>query len=115
MEHSVLSNGILLPKIGFGTFQITDAAQCEECAGYALETGYRLFDTAAAYHNEEAIGAAVNRSGIPRKEVFLTTKLWIQDAGYDAALKAFDASLWLFKRGGPFRKPSGIFFAIKPL
>lgn len=93
MEYSVLSNGCLLPKIGFGTFQITDAVQCKRCISDALETGYRLFDTAAAYGNEEAIGAAVNSSGISRKEIFLTTKLWVQDAGYKAALKAFDASL----------------------
>lgn len=93
MQYVTLGNGVEMPVIGYGTFQIQDAAQCERCISDALESGYRLFDTAASYRNEEAVGAAVNTSGIPRKEIFLTTKLWVQDAGYDAALKAFDASL----------------------
>ena len=93
MRHVTLRNGVKMPVMGYGTFQIQDAAQCERCVSEALETGYRLFDTAASYHNDEAVGTAVNRSGIPREEIFLTTKLWIQDAGYDAALKAFDTSL----------------------
>ncbi|MGI5906791.1 MAG: aldo/keto reductase [Candidatus Pararuminococcus gallinarum] len=93
MQYVTLSNGVEMPVIGYGTFQIQDAAQCERCINDALETGYRLFDTAASYRNEEAVGVAVSSSGIPRKEVFLTTKLWVQDAGYDATLKAFDASL----------------------
>ena len=93
MQYVTLSNGVEMPVIGYGTFQIQDAAQCERCINDALETGYRLFDTAASYRNEEAVGVAVNSSGIPRKEIFLTTKLWVQDAGYDAALRAFDASL----------------------
>lgn len=93
MEYTVLPNGISMPKIGFGTFQITDAAQCEACISYALETGYRLFDTAASYGNERAIGNAVRHSGVPRADVFLTTKLWIQDAGYDSTLRAFEHSM----------------------
>ncbi len=93
MQYRTLYNGVEMPVIGYGTFQITDAAQCQQCVEEALEAGYRLFDTAASYSNEEAVGAAVRGSGIPRKEIFLTTKLWVQDAGYDAALKAFDVSL----------------------
>ena len=82
-----------MPQMGYGVFQIQDAAQCEQCVGDALEIGYRLIDTAAAYLNEEAVGAAIIKSGIPRKELFVTTKLWIQDSGYDNTLRAFDASL----------------------
>lgn len=93
MEYSTLSNGVPMPKIGYGTFQITDDAQCEACISYALETGYRLFDTAASYGNERAIGNAIRHSGVPRADVFLTTKLWIQDAGYDSTLRAFEHSM----------------------
>ena len=93
MQYRTLSNGVELPMIGYGTFQIRDAAQCEQCVTYALEAGYRLFDTAASYENEAAVGAALRGSGLPRKEWFVTTKLWVQDAGYDGALKAFDSSL----------------------
>ena len=93
MQYVTLHNGVKMPVIGYGTFQITDAVQCEKCISDALEAGYRLFDTAASYHNEEAVGKAVKSSGIPREDIFLTTKLWVQDAGYDAALKAYDASL----------------------
>ncbi len=93
MEYVTLSNGVKMPMIGYGTFQITDAALCEECVGHALESGYRLIDTAAAYMNEGAVGSAVKHSGIARQELFITTKLWIQDAGYDAAMRAFDTSM----------------------
>lgn len=93
MECFELANGVSLPKIGFGTFQLTDAKMCEQCVGYALETGYRLVDTAASYHNEKAVGNAIRHAGIPRSELFLTTKLWIQDTGYDRTLKAFEHSL----------------------
>ncbi len=93
MNEIILSNGIPMPQMGYGVFQIQDAAQCEQCVGDALEIGYRLIDTAAAYLNEEAVGAAIVKSGIPRKELFVTTKLWIQDSGYDNTLRAFDASL----------------------
>lgn len=93
MQYRTLSNGVELPMIGYGTFQIKDAAQCEQCVSQALEAGYRLFDTAASYENEAAIGRALHGSGLPRKEWFVTTKLWVQDAGYDGTLKAFDRSL----------------------
>lgn len=93
MQYRTLSNGVELPMIGYGTFQIKDAAQCENCVSEALETGYRLFDTAASYENEAAIGMALRSSGLPREELFITTKLWVQDAGYDGTLRAFDASL----------------------
>ena len=93
MQYRPLSNGVELPMIGYGTFQIKDAAQCEQCVSQALEAGYRLFDTAASYENEAAIGRALHGSGLPRKEWFVTTKLWVQDAGYDGTLRAFDASL----------------------
>lgn len=93
MQYRSLSNGVELPMIGYGTFQIKDAAQCEQCVSQALEAGYRLFDTAASYENEAAIGRALHGSGLPRKEWFVTTKLWVQDAGYDGTLKAFDRSL----------------------
>ena len=92
MQYRALSNGVELPMIGYGTFQIQDAAQCEQCVSEALEAGYRLIDTAASYGNEAAIGAALRGSGLPRAELFLTTKLWVQDAGYDGALRAFDVS-----------------------
>lgn len=91
MQYRSLSNGVELPMIGYGTFQIKDAAQCEQCVSEALEAGYRLFDTAAS--NEAAIGRALRGSRVPRDEWFVTTKLWVQDAGYDGTLKAFDSSL----------------------
>ena len=93
MQYRSLSNGVELPMIGYGTFQIKDAAQCERCVSEALEAGYRLFDTAASYENEAAIGRALRGSRVPRDEWFVTTKLWVQDAGYDGTLKAFDSSL----------------------
>ena len=93
MQYRTLSNGVELPMIGYGTFQIKDAAQCEQCISEALETGYRLFDTAASYENEAAIGMALRDSGLPREEWFVTTKLWVQDASYEAAKTALDRSL----------------------
>ena len=93
MQYRSLSNGVKLPMIGYGTFQIKDAAQCEQCVSEALEAGYRLFDTAASYENEVAIGRALRGSRVPRVALFITTKLWVQDAGYDGTLKAFDRSL----------------------
>ena len=93
MQYRSLSNGVKLPMIGYGTFQIKDAAQCEQCVSEALEAGYRLFDTAASYENEVAIGRALRGSRVPRDALFITTKLWVQDAGYDGTLKAFDSSL----------------------
>lgn len=93
MQTVKLNNGVEMPMEGFGVFQVTDAAQCEQAVSQALATGYRLIDTAAAYMNEEAVGEAIRKSGIPREELFITTKLWIQDAGYDNAQKAFQTSL----------------------
>lgn len=93
MEFVTLRNGAKMPLEGFGVFQVTEAAACERAVSDALECGYRLIDTAAAYFNEEAVGAAVRKSGIPREELFITTKLWIQDQGYENAKKAFQASL----------------------
>ena len=93
MEYKKLNNGVEMPLLGFGVFQIPDAEECEKVVGEALETGYRLIDTAAAYMNEEAVGKAIAKSGIKRDELFITTKLWIQDAGYENAKKAFYTSL----------------------
>mgnify|MGYP005810076157 FL=1 len=92
MQYATLCNGVDLPIIGYGTFMIKDSALCEKCVTDALETGYRLFDTAASYENEVAIGRALRSSGLPREEWFVTTKLWVQDAGYDDTLRAFEHS-----------------------
>lgn len=93
MQYVRLYNGVEMPMTGYSTFQLSDGAPCERCVSDALESGYRLIDTAASYQNETGIGNALRQSGVARKELFVTTKLWVQDAGYDAALKAFDASL----------------------
>ncbi|RAS77281.1 aldo/keto reductase [Priestia endophytica] len=93
MQKVMLNNGVEMPILGFGVFQINDAKECEQCVYDALMAGYRLIDTAAAYQNEEAVGRAIKRSGIPREEIFVTTKLWIQDAGYESTKKAFARSL----------------------
>lgn len=93
MQNVTLNNGVEMPILGFGVFQVPDSAQCEQAVSNALEAGYRLIDTAAAYMNEEAVGAAIKKSGISREELFITTKLWIQDQGYENAKKAFYASL----------------------
>ena len=93
MKNVTLNNGIQMPVLGFGVYQITDPAECEQAVYDALMAGYRLIDTAAAYKNEEAVGKAVIKSGIPRDELFITTKLWIQDAGYDNTKRAFEESL----------------------
>lgn len=93
MKNVILNNGIEMPILGFGVYQIEDEKQCEEAVYEALIAGYRLIDTASAYFNEEAVGRAIVRSGIPRDEIFLTTKLWVQDAGYESAKVAFQKSL----------------------
>jgi 2,5-diketo-D-gluconate reductase A len=93
MQKVLLNNGVEMPIIGFGVFQIPDAKECEQCVYDALMSGYRLIDTAAAYQNEEAVGRAIKRSGVPREEIFVTTKLWIQDAGYENTKIAFEKSL----------------------
>jgi len=92
-ERSAQWHGIRMPLLGFGVFQIADAEECERSVSEALEVGYRLIDTASSYGNEEAVGNAIRRSGVPREELFVTTKLWIQDAGYDSARRAFDRSM----------------------
>ena len=88
-----LNNGVAMPVLGFGVFQMTDAEECERSVLDALETGYRLIDTAAAYGNEEAVGRAIQKSGTARDEIFVTTKLWVSDAGYERTKAAFDRSL----------------------
>ena len=93
MQTVKLNNGIEMPILGFGVYQIEDQALCEQCVYDAIEAGYRSIDTAAAYYNEEAVGKAIKRSGVPREDLFITTKLWISDAGYDKAKKAFEASM----------------------
>ena len=97
MENVILNNGIEMPILGFGVYQITDLMQCEQCVYNAIVSGYRLIDTAASYMNEEAVGRAIKRAieeGIVRREeLFITTKLWIQDAGYESTKKAFEKSL----------------------
>src|SRR4051812_3932999 len=93
MKNVVLNNGVEMPILGFGVFQIPDAVECERSVSEALETGYRLIDTAAAYGNEEAVGNAIRRSGVARGEIFVTTKLWISDAGDERAKRAFERSL----------------------
>ena len=90
MEFVTLNNGIKMPLEGFGVFQVPDSAECEKAVLDAIETGYRLIDTAAAYGNEEAVGAAIKKCGIPRDELFITTKLWVQDASYDGAKSALE-------------------------
>lgn len=92
MEFVTLNNGIKMPKLGYGVYQ-TDPADTERAVNDALEVGYRLIDTAAIYGNEEGVGAAIRQSGIAREDLFITTKLWVQDHGYDNTLKAFDTSM----------------------
>jgi len=93
MQKVKLNNGVEVPILGFGVFQVTDLAECERSVIDAIETGYRLIDTAASYMNEEAVGKAIKSSGIKREELFITTKLWIQSNGYDGTKKAFENSL----------------------
>lgn len=93
MEYITLNNGIKMPLEGFGVFQVPNPAQCEQAVLDAIASGYRLIDTAAAYGNEEAVGAAVKKSGVNRNDLFITTKLWVQDASYESAKKAFETSL----------------------
>lgn len=93
MQEVTLNQGIKMPQLGFGVFQVPDEKICRESVLMALETGYRLIDTAAAYFNEKAVGQAIKESGIPRKELFITTKLWVQDASYEKAKEAVKVSL----------------------
>lgn len=93
MQTVTLNNGVKMPIIGFGVYQVPDAEECENSVYEALMAGYRLIDTASGYLNEEAVGRAIQRSGIPREELFVTTKLWVQDADYERAKLAFSKSL----------------------
>jgi 2,5-diketo-D-gluconate reductase A len=93
MQKIVLNNGIEMPMLGFGVFQIADLTVCEQSVVDAIQTGYRLIDTAASYMNEEAVGKAIKRSDVDRKELFITTKLWLEDAGYERTKIAFEKSL----------------------
>ncbi|MFB9761320.1 aldo/keto reductase [Ectobacillus funiculus] len=93
MQSVILNNGVEMPILGFGVYQIQDAKECEQSVYDAIMAGYRLIDTAASYLNEEAVGRAIKRSGVPREELFITTKLWVQDTGYESTKKAFAKSL----------------------
>ncbi|RCJ34921.1 2,5-diketo-D-gluconic acid reductase [Nostoc punctiforme NIES-2108] len=93
MQKVVLNNGVEMPILGFGVYQITDLEECERSVYEAIRAGYRLIDTAAAYQNEGAVGKAIEKSGVPREDIFVTTKLWIQDTGYESTKKAFERSL----------------------
>lgn len=93
METITLNNGIKMPMEGFGVFQVPDPTQCEQAVSDAIACGYRLIDTAAAYMNEEAVGTAIKNCGVKRSDLFITTKLWVQDASYEGAKKAFDTSM----------------------
>lgn len=116
MEHVTLNNGVKMPMVGFGVFQVADQNVCrQQAVETAIEVGYRSIDTAASYMNEEAVGAAIKASGVKREELFVTTKLWVQDHEYDDTLRAFDTSmaklgldyldLWLI------HKPYGNYYA----
>lgn len=93
MQKVKLNNGIEMPLLGFGVFQMTDAAECERAVIDAINTGYRLIDTAASYQNETRVGNALKQSGIARNELFVTTKLWLQDTSYEGAKAQFERSL----------------------
>lgn len=93
MQHLVLNNGVKMPILGFGVFQIPEARECERVVTDALGVGYRLIDTAQAYGNEEAVGKAIRASGVPRDEIFLTSKVWISNSGENKAMASIDESL----------------------
>jgi 2,5-diketo-D-gluconate reductase A len=93
MQKVILNNGVEMPILGFGVYQIQDPNECEQSVYDAIMAGYRLIDTAASYLNEESVGRAIKRSGVPREELFITTKLWVQDTGYEPTKKAFERSL----------------------
>lgn len=93
MEYVELNNGVKMPILGYGVFQINDKEECERCVLDAISVGYRLIDTAQAYGNEEAVGNAIKKCGVPREELFITTKVWISNAGYENAKKSIEESL----------------------
>ena len=92
MEYITLANGVKMPLLGYGVYQV-DPAECERCVTDAIAVGYRSIDTAQAYHNEEGVGNAVRKSGLPREDFFLTTKVWISNGGYEKAKASIDESL----------------------
>lgn len=92
MQYVTLSNGIRMPMLGYGVYQVSNE-ECERCVLDAIDVGYRSVDTAQAYHNEEAVGKAIEKCGVPRNELFLTTKVWISNAGYEKAKASIDMSL----------------------
>jgi len=93
MQQVILNNGVAMPIIGFGVFQVKDLSECERSVVDAIQTGYRLIDTAEAYENEEAVGRAIRKSGVKREELFITTKLYIKSDGYAGAKKSFEQSM----------------------
>lgn len=93
MEYVTLNNGVKMPILGFGVYQIENLKECEQAVSEAIQTGYRLIDTAQAYFNEEAVGNAVKKSGLPRQDFFLVTKVWISNAGYEKAKASIEESL----------------------
>lgn len=93
MKFVELNNGVKMPQLGFGVFQIPDLKECEQAVLDAIDSGYRLIDTAAAYHNEEAVGAAIKKSGVAREKLFITSKLWVSDASYERAKKGIETFL----------------------
>lgn len=93
MQKVTLNNGVVMPILGYGVFQITDPQECERCVIEAIDTGYRLIDTAASYLNEEAVGRGIKNASVPRADLFVTTKLWVQDTGYERTQQAIDKSL----------------------
>ena len=95
MEHVTLSNGVKMPILGYGVYQVTKE-ECEKCVLDALKVGYRAIDTAQSYFNEEEVGNAIAKSGIPREEIFLTTKVWVEHYGYENARKSVEESMRYF-------------------
>lgn len=95
VNHVTLNNGVKMPLLGFGVFQVTDLAECQRAVEDALSVGYRLIDTAASYQNEQAVGDVLRKSGLARDELFVTTKLWVSDTGYEKTKQAFDRSMKL--------------------
>lgn len=93
MNMITLNNGLNMPLLGFGVFQITDEMQCRRNVLHALKTGYRLIDTAACYGNEKSVGKAIQESEIPREDIFLVSKVWIHDAGYEKTMASFEKTL----------------------
>lgn len=93
MQQVTLNNGVTMPILGYGVFQIPDPQECERCVIEAIDTGYRLIDTAASYLNEEAVGRGIKNASVSRADLFVTTKLWVQDTGYERTQQAIDKSL----------------------